>query len=212
MTAARGPRGPYAKPALVEKTCTACKKTLPVADFYPGRETSTGRVVLRATCRPCSNAARTQALIRERTRLNELEASGAGTRARISEAVPVAFRSSPAVPSAVVASLNQMKNVDVIVGDGAIVVRQKREAEERRAAFRAERGDYPFLPAYGTADGCPKGLHAFPIEVPCRGYQALDCLGLGPHIHRKCPTHSVEVIERAPLKDALVPVMVRRRA
>ncbi len=206
------PRGAYQKPALSEKTCSTCQETLPVADFYVERvNPATGREILRATCRGCFNAARVKAKVAERVRLNALEASGAGTRVRVREAVPVA-RPAERVPSAVVASLNHMKLVDVIVGDGALLVRAKRDLDSRRESFREERGDYPFLPAYGTADGCPKGLHAFPIEVPCRGYQALDCLGLGPHIHRKCPAHSVEVIERAPTKGALVPVMVRRRA
>lgn len=206
------PRGPYQKPAATVKTCTACRETLPLSGFAPeSHRTTTGRVILRATCRRCANAKRAADIVALRVRLNAIEASGVGTRARIREAVPVA-RPVARVPEATVASVERVRHLTILVGTNSLIVRQNREATERRESFREERGDYPFLPAYGTADGCPKGLHAFPIEVPCRGYQALDCLGLGPHIHRKCPTHSVEVIERAPMKGALVPVMVRRRA
>lgn len=53
----------------------------------------------------------------------------------------------------------------------------------------------PAWPAYGTTPICPRGRHAWPIEVPCRGYVALDCEGTGPHVHKRCVVHSCEEIE-----------------
>jgi hypothetical protein len=203
-----------AKPLPVEKKCIGpCGKTLPIGDFY--RMTTyaghqAGRVTASARCKACHIAQSLEARRRTRERLAGLEARQEGTRARVREHVPTATRVTARVPEAVVESVLRMRFVDVLIGDGVLSVRRNREALEREDAYRAEHGPTPELPPFNSTPLCPKGRHEFPIETLCRGYEALGCLDLGPHVHRKCPAHSVEVIERAP-SHSLVPVYVRRR-
>lgn len=54
------------------------------------------------------------------------------------------------------------------------------------------------FPMYGVSPECPRGNHAWQIETVCRGYEALGCEGAGPHVHKRCVTHSCEEIEMAP--------------
>jgi hypothetical protein len=53
-------------------------------------------------------------------------------------------------------------------------------------------------PRYGSTPLCSRGEHPWPIETTCRGYEALECGGWEPHVHRRCLSHACEEIESMP--------------